>query len=106
MLVFDSATSAQLRPQQQNRLRVTVCLQVSRAEIGHVDILAHAMAEMGISMVPGHLILGLVRNRRCVRKLRSALEYFPIPSKSPRLPLPPRPFLNVHKMRVDSDNKR
>ena len=55
---------------------------------------------------PAHSILGLVRNRRSVRKLRSALEYFPNPAKSPCVSLPPRPFLNVHKIRVDSDNKR
>ena len=63
------------------------------------------MVEMGISMVPAHSILGFVRNRRFVRKLGSTLEYFPIPAKSPRC-LPTRPFLNVHKIRVDSDNKR
>ena len=64
------------------------------------------MVEMGISMVPAHSILGLVRNRRSVRKLRSTLEYFPLPAKSPRLPLATGPFLNLHKIRADSDNKR
>ena len=34
----------------------------------------------------------------------SALEYFPV--KSPAVCLRPDLFLNVHKIRVDSDNKR
>ncbi len=64
------------------------------------------MVEMGISMVPAHSILGFVKNRRFVRKLRSALEYFPNPGEVAAFNLPPHPFLNVHKIRVDSDNKR
>ncbi len=64
------------------------------------------MVEVGISMVPAHSILGLVNNSRSDRKLRSALEYSPIPAKSPSVRLPPRLLLNVHKIRVNSDNKR
>jgi hypothetical protein len=55
---------------------------------------------------PAHSILGLVRNRRSVRKLRSALEYFPNPGEVAVFTFPLRPFLNLHKIRVDSDNKR
>jgi hypothetical protein len=35
-----------------------------------------------------------------------ALEYFAILAKWPRVCLPPGLFLNVRKIRVDSDNKR
>ena len=64
------------------------------------------MVEVGISMVPAHSILGLVNNSRSDRKLRSALEYPPMPAKSPSVCLARGLFHNVHKIRVDSDNKR
>jgi len=51
--------------------------------------------------------------RRCERQRVESLigntfgsEMLPIPVKSPGVRLPPALFLNVRKIRVDSDNKR
>jgi hypothetical protein len=48
----------------------------------------------------------IVEQQRRTLRRRSAPEYLAILPKWPRIYLPLGLFLNVHKIRVDSDNKR